>query len=644
MKSGERQTFRFKSFRLDLAERQLLRHNAPIQLTPKAFDVLAILVGQSGHLVEKDELLRQVWADSFVEEANIARIIHTLRRALGEDENGNKFIETVATKGYRFVAKVTVERGSEQQRTDKIEKIHSSDAEFPDTIDADESVEPGFVSAEPQVKRQSQTRFVFFTVGFIAAVSLLLLLSFNFWSRATADPARSRSVAVLPLTPVAVDNREPIFELGIAESLILKLGSAKGLVVRHLSATRRFTDINQDPLSAGRELNVDYVLASNYQLAGGKIRVTSQLFNVATGEIEESYKSEKDAAALFAAQDAIAGEVGNLMLARLAVSSNATAAKRGTDNEEAYRLYLHGKSLAVQRTDEDNKKAIESLEQAVILDPNYAQAYARLAIAYHFMGGFRGTGPMAEKARENVRKAFDLDGNIAEAYAVRGIMGFAVDWDFAASERDLARAIELEPNHDLAHWGFALLACYRGRFHQALAEIQTAQTISPGTVMYSRDRGRILYYARRYDESIEEFKRALEMSEDFGSVWGQLWLAYEAKGDYAMAYDTRLKHKIAGKDTDIEEYKKLYETEGLPGIWRRELASSKQHEDRPGTNFYAMARLCIYLGDKEQAFEYLERTFEKRQFQMAMLNIDPALDPIRDDPRFAQLVERVGLK
>jgi len=635
--AGEaKHSYRFRSFRLDVAERRLLNNNAAIALTPKAFDVLAMLVEHGGHLVEKDELLKQVWADSFVEEANIARIIHTLRKALGEDENGNKFIETVATKGYRFVANVTTDRSLQI----------SSDDEFPDTIHLDEpDAGTSRVSArDTTVKGPSPTRFVFFTVGFVTAVSLLLLLSFNFWQGSTAGPARGKSIAVLPVVPVAVENREPIFELGIPESLILKLSSSKGLVVRHLSATRRFTDIDQDPLAAGRELGVDYVLASNYQLAGGKIRITSQLFDLATGRIEETYKSEKDAGTLFATQDVIADEIGNMLLARLSVSSDVPEHRRGTTNEEAYRLYLHGKSLAVQRNDKDSAKAVESLEQAVALDPNFAQAHARLALAYHFTGGFRGSGPMAEKARVSVAKAFELDGNVAEAYAVRGIMGFAVDWNFDASETDLQRAIELEPNHDLAHWGYAMLSCFRGRFDQAMTAIETAQTISPGTVIYSRDRGRILYYARRYDESIAQFRRALELDDDIGSVWGHLWLAYEMKGDHAIAFETRLNRRIANEQADIEDFKRAYETGGLSAVWRLELENNKQTETQPGANFYAMARLCIYLGDKEQAFHYLNKTYENRQFQMGMLLVDPVLDPIRGDPRFDELVRRVGLK
>lgn len=635
--------YRFDTFTLNVGERQLLNNEAPVPLTPKAFDVLVELVANCGHLVEKDHLLKKVWADSFVEEANIARIVHTLRKAVGEDDNGSKFIETVAKRGYRFVAKVTAEANDNTQKFEPAGRTRSAD-EFQDTIDDRRSLSDFDSTPRPAADGAQPSRTVFFTVGFAAAISLVLLLSFNFWPGNAADTALPRSIAILPLIPVAPESREPIIELGIPDSLITRLSTTKGLVVRHLSSTRRFTDLHQDPVAAGRELKVDYVLASNYQLSNGRIRITSQLFNVETAQIEESYKTEKDAGQLFLIQDAIAGEVGNWLLDKLAVTQALPGAKRGTSNEEAYALFLNGKSLAVQRGGDDAERAIEALEKAIALDPAFAEAHARVALAYHFLGGYRGSGPMAEKARESVKKAFELDGSLAEAYAVRGIIGFAVDWQFSDAERDLLRAIELDPNHDLAHWGYALLSCYMGRFDIALNEIETAQTISPGTVMYSRDRGRILYYARRYDESIAQFKRALELNDNVSSVWGQLWLAYEAKGDYTSAFETRLKFMINGNDPEVERYKRDYETGGMPAIWRNALVSLKQEEAGSDTNFYAIARLCNYLGDKEQAIHYLNKTYEKRQFQMAMLLVDPTLDPVRDDPRFDELVKKVGLK
>ncbi len=231
MNGEEKHFYRFKSFRLDVAERQLLRNGETLPLTPKAFDVLAALVERGGHLVEKDELLKSVWADSFVEEANVPRIVHTLRKVLGEDENGNKFIETVAKKGYRFVAEVDEVREPIERNHENGNRNFAIAAEnFPETIAAEKLPEAEFqipppVTVETIVplakEQQHTTRVVLFTVGFLSAVFLLLLLSFNWQSKSSLNPNEPKSIAVLPLKSLKAENRDAIYELGIAEVLIL---------------------------------------------------------------------------------------------------------------------------------------------------------------------------------------------------------------------------------------------------------------------------------------------------------------------------------------------------------------------------------------------------------------------------------------
>ena len=230
-----------------------------------------------------------------------------------------------------------------------------------------------------------------FVVGFailLAALSAVLLWP-NVGKRAPSEGGK-KSIAVLPIKSINAANRDQIYEIGIADSLILKLSSLKGFVVRPLSAMRKYADVGQDPIAAGREQKADYALASNYELAGGKIRITSELFNVANGQIEETYKSEKDVANVFAMQDAIAGEVGNILSARFVTTSSARPTKRGTTNEEAYRLYLEGMYLLGKRSMADGKKAAEILEEAVRLDPNYAVAWTGLAQTHRYISTFAG--------------------------------------------------------------------------------------------------------------------------------------------------------------------------------------------------------------------------------------------------------------
>ena len=259
----------------------------------------------------------------------------------------------------------------------------------------------------------------------------------------------------MPLKPINTANRDEIYEIGIADSLIHRLSSMKGFIVRPLSATRKYADIEQDPLAAGQEQKVDYVLASNYQLAGGKIRITAQLFNVANGQIEETYKSEKDAANVFAMQDAIAGEVGNILSARFVTTASSSTAKRGTTNEEAYRLFLQGMYLIDKRNPADARKAAEIFEQAVRLDPNYAPAWAGKAHAHRAVANLGGRSinihEEYQKSIEAINKALALDENLADAHSALCETKMLYEYDFDGAERECKRAIELDPNSSLAH-------------------------------------------------------------------------------------------------------------------------------------------------------------------------------------------------
>lgn len=313
---------------------------------------------------------------------------------------------------------------------------------------------------------------------------------------------------------------------------------------------------------------------------------------------------------------------------------------RGTTNEEAYRAYLQGRNLMNQRSSEADKKAIEYFEQAIRIDPNFARAYAGLAYAYFGLAGMGGGSPRIEneKAKQAVNKALELDSSLAEAYAVRGIINMAYEWDFAAAEKDLTTAVQLEPNNDTAQSGHALLCAHSGRFEQALKEIETAQTIAPGTARHERDRGRILYYARRYDEAIAQLSRSLELKRDLGGIW--LSRAHEMKGNYAAAFEAFM--KTQNDPQRIEPYRSAYEAGGWQGVQRKFLEFSILAKQKgQGVNNYQIAIAFAQLGEKEQAFAYLNKVVEERSWQISPLYVDPQVDPLRGDPRFDELLRLV---
>jgi len=628
MTNGNHNIFEFDDVRVEPSKFKIWKAGAELALEPKTFQVLLFLLENRGRLIEKNELLDAVWKDTFVTENAMTREIAKLRKALGDDPKTPKYIQTVHTQGYRFIAE------TEEVKTKNDFANPRTDAFVPTKKPATSR----FLSVKPLAAS-----------GIIIAALLIGTIGLGYYffysGKMTSGADSKKSIAVLPLKPINTANRDEIYEIGIADSLIHKLSSTKGFIVRPLSAIRKYADIAQDPLAAGREQQVDYVLASNYQLAGGKIRITAQLFNVASGQIEETYKSEKEAANVFVMQDAIAGEVGNILLSRFATTSSSPTAKRGTTNEEAYRLYLQGMYLANNRNAPDARKAVETLEQAVRLDPNYAQAWAGKAYAHRTVGNLGrsvNTHEEYQKSIEAINKALALDENLADAYSALCENKMYYEYDFDGAERACKRAIELNPDSSQAHEIYSRYLDSRGRFDEAIAEIKTAIDLEPTSLFSQRNYGVALYYTRRYTEAAAQFKRVIAMDEDFGTTY--IWLSntLHLKGDQAEAYEAWMKF-LAFQQTDEETVqisKTAYRTSGWQGVLRERV---KRFDKGNEVYFYGV-RFNAQVGNKDKAFEYLEKSYQRRELWMAYLQVDPLLDPLRDDPRFDELVRRVELK
>lgn len=604
VKSPEQLIYEFHNFRLDAEHLMLYRDDNEVSLTPKQVETLLALVERNGEIVRKDVLMQRLWGDTAVEEANLIQNIHFLRKELGNTPDGKPMIETLRRRGYRFSAELRFSGNG---------KIVSRSKAVEATVD-------------PPWYQQRPVAIVLAALGLLGVV--IVAGSFLFTS-STAPAGTRMQFAVLPLKPIDASNRSDIYEIGVADSLIHRLNAIKGFVVRPLSATRKYDAVEQDALAAGREQKVDHVIATNYQLADGKIRVTAQLINVNSGLIEDTYRVETAAGDVFALQDAVTDEIVKKLITRFDRVAGTAATKRGTNDEEAYRLYLQGKNLIMRRSGESARKAREYLEQAIRLDPNFASAYAQLARATPLSE--------SEKIREYINRALELDPNLAEAYVARADRISYSEWDFQSVDRDLAKAIQLEPNNDTAHWLSAMMLSDRGRFDEALAKMDAAQEIDPGAVMYMFHRGRILYYARRYDEAIAQLRLAMDLDDRFVQPYGWTARVYEDKGDYATAFQFLLKREERSPRKDrIESFKKAYAIAGWMG--------ARQHLVNTDAGAYDIARLHALNGEKDAAFEYLNKALEKREWMMPSINVEPAFDSLRDDARFDALVKCVGLK
>jgi tetratricopeptide (TPR) repeat protein len=453
-----------------------------------------------------------------------------------------------------------------------------------------------------------------------------------------------KSIAVLPIKPIDTANRDEIYEVGIADSLIIKLSSMKGLLVRPLSATRKYADLAQDPIAAGKEQQVDYVLASNYQLVGGKIRITSQLFHVANGQVEETYKSEKDAGDVFAMQDAVARELGDKLSVRLVVQSGGLAGRRGTTNEEAYRLYHQAMYLYDRRNPANAHKAVELLERAIQLDPAFARAWAGKAHVHRALANFSGnTHEEYRKSMEAINRALELDNNLADAHSALCENKFFYERDFAGAELECKRAIELDPNSSLGHQVYSRNLMVQERFDESIAEIKTAIDLEPTSLFSQRNFGIAFYYARRYPEAVAQFKRVTEMDPTFEATYPWLINTLKLQGNEVEAFEWFMKWQgvqEADKDT-LQAFKTAYQRAGWRGLG---LERVKRFDESKIRTYFMEACMAAQADNKNKALEYLETSYQRREWGMAFIRFEPALDVLRGDPRFDDLVRRVGLQ
>lgn len=675
--------YEFADFRLDVAERVLesAETGERIPLPDKAFDTLCVLVANAGRLVGKDELLSRVWADSFVEENNLNKSIHAIRRSLGENNGGQKFIETVKKHGFRFVADVQRVGPHDKPVADNASAVHgieslSSVREFPQPVQYSEpntftpivsSVQiPGRVDEEPALKesnvapiRQRPVPLPPATkssrlgrLAWAAAVVIVVAagsLAYRYYGpRAPLGGTTLPKLAVLPLKPLNSGAGDRGLEFAIADSLILKLSESKGFNVSHLSSVRKYGDLDEDPVNVAGDLGVDYVLASNYQISGGRIRVTSQLVNASTGGTEQTFKSEAPSEDLFAMQDTIANEIGNALLARVGKPKSEYASKRGTQNEEAFNLYYEAFYLVDKNTREDSAKATDLLGRAVLLDPNYAQAWALRAQAYCQVAHNGGGAPdeIFTIAQPMLDKALNLDDENATALMVKGVINRDYHWRFDEAERDLRRSIAIDPNNGHTHRILSGLYYRERRFAEAVQEQRTALAINPTSVVDRWFLGLYLIHAGQRHEGVAQVNRAIEMDKSFRAGHDTLWQLHHREGDHASAYASfmKLKEFFATKPEHMAQLRNAYATAGWPAVLRADLDQMISQDPKgqfSGSKFY-IATLAALTGNRDTAFDYLEQSLRYRLIGMSFIKVDSRLDPIRDDPRFQDILRRAG--
>jgi len=476
--------YEFGPFQIDRLNHALRRDGKNIPLKPKVFDTLLLLVENHGRVVDKDEMLQRLWPDTVVEESNLSQNVYLLRRVLEEETDGQRYIETVPKRGYRFVATVT-EVETEQRRMSMIQ------------------------TRTPRLWKP----------GIAALIGLLLigLGSAFIWStkrpNSPEPTAPINSIAVLPFKSFGSDASDENLGFWMADTLITKLSNVKRLVVRPISSVRKFTSTNEDAVAAGRELKVDAVLDASIQRTGDRIRVTMRLVNVKDGAPLWTRIVDEQVSDPFAVQDRVAEQVTEALALRLTSEEKNLVAKHPTQNSEAYRLCMLGRYYWGRPDVENWKKAIDYFNAAIEKDSNYALAYAGLADSYLSLVA-DSVLPKPEaipKAKRAAMTALQLDSSLPEAHVALARIKMTYDWEWTAAENELKRALELNPNSGDAHREYAGYLTNVGQNEQAIAEAKLARQLDPLTQLTNFQFVWSHIGARRYDEAISECQPMLAM-------------------------------------------------------------------------------------------------------------------------------------
>jgi TolB-like protein/DNA-binding winged helix-turn-helix (wHTH) protein/Tfp pilus assembly protein PilF len=631
--------YRFGSFELRPRTRELYKAGTKLRLRPQPFQVLQLLAERAGDVVSREELRESLWSkETFVDfEHGLNTSIKELRGVLSDSANKPRYIETLPKLGYRMIVPVELAEplGEDQPQTRVAENLGRERS-----------------ASERLPKAPAARRWP------ALAVSLVLIAALGayfLWSRSRArvqPPGGRAMLAVLPFENLTGDASQDYFSDGLTEEMIGQLGR---LDPQHLGVIARTSVMHykrsQEPLQQiGSALGVQYVLEGSVRRDSSNVRISAQLIQLKDQTHLWSRQYDRELGSLLALQGEIAREAAEEIQVTLGVPKHIEVAVRDrsavSPDSKAYELYLKGLYFWNRRTVAGFNQAIEYFQQAISKDPNYAPAYAGLADCYALIGGYS-TAPQTEfmpKARAAALRALQINDGLAQAHTALALIVQNYDWDWEASEREYRRAIELDPNYATAHHWYAEHLSWLGRFDEASHESERARQLDPLSLIIVADHAEILYISRQYDRAIEELRAVREMEPNFPRA-GLLVNALVEKGLFedALAETARERRAFGDGPWLWETLAYVYGRSRKQKQGRHAIHELEQLNQRQRIDPASIAWGYVALGDKDRAFSWMEKAYAQHSNVLHTLKVEPGFDPVRNDPRFQDLLRRVGL-
>ena len=592
--------FRFGSFELSEREGQLRKNGVRIKLQEHPFRVLLELLSNAGCLVTREELQQKLWpADTFVDfDVGVNTAIRKLRQALGDEADNPRFIETLARRGYRFVAPVTEGATRAQESSTRDGKVNTLPNTGPDPTPA--------------------------TVEF------------------------TDSIAVLPFENEGRDPEIEYLSDGIAETIINNLAQLESLRVIPRTTAFRYKGRLLDAAQVGRELRARVVLIGRVVQHGERLIVGAELIDTVHESQLWGRTIDRRVEDILSIQNEIAAEISNSLHLRLTDAERKRLARRPTESRDAYHLYLKAMHFANQWTPEGVRKGFEYCRQAIEVDPIYAEAYTGLTYLYVLAGFFGGAPPdeAFAKAKASAVKALEIDDGIARAHAMLGFVLLVYEWDWEGSRAELRRATELAPNLATGHYAYSHWYLSKQLYEEALSEANVALDIDPLSVTINFQVGAVRYYARQYSQAIEQLQKAIELNPLFVPAREVLAFAYARNGMFraAVAQAQEARALLPGDPRGKAVWAGVSALTGNQDEARKVLHELEQ-DSRPGhfPDAVQCAWIHVILGQRNEALDWLEKALQRRSGALIYLASTPEFRDLHGDPRFDALLHRIGL-
>jgi DNA-binding winged helix-turn-helix (wHTH) protein/TolB-like protein/cytochrome c-type biogenesis protein CcmH/NrfG len=632
MVNGHSALREFGKFRLDLEKKILWLGRDPIGLPLKAVELLCVLVERHGQVVSKDEIWHEVWNDAFLEETNVTHNIYLLRKTF-KDHGEPELIKTIPRRGYRFTGEVrqlpdgeiVIERHGLTRTL--IEIDHEDDnggARLPKSLLA-------FATNRP-----------FVTVLTLGLVLLLFGGGFLLWDRSArvGSEQRIRSIAVLPLKSFD-RNDDDSLRLRITDALITRLGGMKAVAVRPTSAVIPFANDDGDPVAIAAKLKTDAVLDGRIQQEGDRVRVTLQLISVRDGRQLWSEQFDGLANHLLELQDDISNKVSGSLDQP---ESQQLLAKAPTDIPEAYEAYLKGRYFWAKRDEASLRKALDFFREAVALDPKFSEAYSGIADTQLVLydQNIEVNSEIISQAKETLHQALLIKPDSAAALSTLGSIQMTYDWDWKDAEESLRLATESDPNSPVIWTRYGGLLMKVGRFDESIAAIQRAVELDPLSLIANVNLGMAYFCKKDFAAADLQFNRTLEINDQFGVTHWMLSRSLWQEARKPEAVNEIIRGlELDGNDDLANRLKETARTSQPEAVINALLYEWRNNPEK--TNPHNMAYLSTYVGDKEKAIYWLQRSLNEHHPWTVWVKAAPEFDPLRSDPRFQAIVRQTNL-